>query len=196
MEITALSSRVLKSIQHWLHTAPSDARGRRFVAVIECLLNQNARDAGAASAPALDHRLVRICHDHRVGILQMPCPEIHVLGFSRTRAPGQSLRDALNDGACVDRCQRLTDDIAGRIEVYLEQGYALVAVLGGNPQSPGCAVHQGSSGLTERSGLLMRQLELELRRRGHAPVFLPVRDHDPELHRLDLAALESLLANA
>ena len=191
-----MPSGVLKSIKHWLHPVPSDTRGRRFVAVIECLLNQNARDAGAANAPALDQRLVRICHDHHVGILQMACPEIHVLGFSRQRAPGQSLRDALNEDAGVDRCQGLTQDIAGRIEAYLDQGYALVAVLGGNPQSPGCAVHQGSCGLDERSGLLMRQLERKLRQRGHAPVFLPVRDHDPELHRLDLAALESLLARA
>ena len=191
-----MPSRLLKSIKHWLHSAPSDARGRRFVAVIECLLNQNARDAGAANAPALDQRLVQICHDHNVGILQMPCPEIHALGFSRQRAPGKSLREALNDSACVDRCQLLTQDIAGRIEAYVDQGYALLAVLGGNPQSPGCAVHQGGGGLDERSGLLMRQLECELRRRGHAPLFLPVRDHDPELHRLDLATLESLLANA
>ena len=191
-----MPSRALKSIKHWLHPAPSDVRGRRFVAVIECLLNQNARDAGAANAPALDQRLVQICHDHNVGILQMPCPEIHALGFSREHATGQSIRDALNDDACVDRCQLLTQDIAGRIEAYLDQGYALLAVLGGNPQSPGCAVHQGSSGLDERSGLLMRQLERELRRRGHAPVFLPVRDHALELHRLDLAALESLLAKA
>ena len=189
-----MPSRVLKSIKHWLHPAPSDVRGRRFVAVIECLLNQNARDAGAANAPALDQRLVQICHDHNVGILQMPCPEIHVLGYSRQRAPGQSLRDALNDGVCVARCQLLTQDIAGRIEAYVDQGYALLAVLGGNPLSPGCAVHQGGGGLDERSGLLMRQLECELRRRGHTPIFLPVRDHDPELHRLDLAALESLLA--
>ena len=189
-----MPERILKSIKRWLHPAPFDARGRRFVAVIECLLNQNARDDGAANAPALDHRLVQICHDHRLGILQMPCPEIQVLGFSRKRAPGRSIRDALNDGACVDRCQRLTQDIAARIDAYLDQGYTLVAVLGGNPQSPGCAVHQGSGGLDERSGLLMRQLECELRRRGHAPRFLSVRDHDPELHRIDLAALESLLA--
>ena len=187
---------VLNSIKHWLHPMPPDRRGRRFVAVIECLLNQNARDDGAASAPALDGRLVQICHDHQVGLLQMPCPEIHVLGFCRQRAPGQRIRDALNDDACVARCQALAQDTAARIEVYLDQGYALAAVLGGNPESPGCAVHQGNDGLGERSGLLMKQLQGELRRRGHNPIFLAIRDHAPELHYLDLAALESLLARA
>ena len=186
---------VLNSIKRWLLPAPSDARGRRFVAVIECLLNQNARDDGAASAPALDCRLVQICHDHQVGILQMSCPEIHVLGFSRQRPRGQRIRDALNDGACVARCQALAQDTADRIEVYLDQGYALAAVLGGNPESPGCAVHLASGGLDERSGLLMKQIQSELRRRGHAPVFLAIRDHDPELHRLDLAAFERLFSS-
>ena len=187
---------VLNSIKRWLHPAPSDARGRRFVAVIECLLNQNARDDGAASAPALDRRLVQICHDHQVGILQMSCPEIHVLGFSRQRPRGQRIREALNDGACVARCQALAQDTAARIEAYLAQGYALAAILGGNPESPGCAVHLANDGLGERSGLLMKQLQYELRRHGYDPAFLAIRDCEPESHRFDLAAFERLLAKA
>ena len=43
---------VLSSIKRYLHPPQPDLRGRRFVAVIECLLNQNARDDGAASVPA------------------------------------------------------------------------------------------------------------------------------------------------
>jgi predicted secreted protein len=190
-----LPSRVLKSIKHWLHPVPSDARGRRFVAVIECLLNQNARDAGAANAPALDQRLVQICHDHNVGILQMPCPEIHALGFSRQRGPGQSIRDALNEKPSAERCAALAHDVGQRIEIYLNEGYQLVAVLGGNQDSPGCAVHDEGMQLSARSGLFMQQLQQELLRRGHAPRFLAVRDCDPELRWRDLLSLERLLCD-
>lgn len=188
-----MPARLLNRVKHWLRRRRPDARGRRFVAVIECILNQNARDNGAACSPAMDLRLLELCHAHGVGILQMPCPEIHSLGFARQRAPAQSIRDALNDEACIERCAALARDVAERIEVYLEQSYELVAILGGNPESPGCAVHHGSDGLCERSGLFMRQLQAEFRRRGRDPRFLAIRDHDPELHQLDLDAFERLL---
>ena len=71
---------------------PVDRRSRRFVAVIECILNQNARDLGAACCPAINIELLNLCHEHEVGVMQMPCPEIAALGFKRARAPGQSIR--------------------------------------------------------------------------------------------------------
>lgn len=190
-----MPSAILKSFKRWLKPAPADLRSKRFVAVIECILNQNARDVGAACAPAMDFQLLQLCHAHGVGIVQMPCPEIHALGFARQRAPGQRIREALNDQASIERCAELAHDIAERIEVYLNQGYELVAVLGGNPESPGCAVHAGSDGLLDRSGLLMRQLQSVFRQRGRDPLFLAIRDHDPELHRRDLASFARLLGD-
>ena len=189
-----MPAQVLRRLKRWLRPAPIDPRGKRLVAVIECILNQNARDVGAACSPAMDFRVLERCHAHAVGVLQMPCPEIHALGFARQRAPGERIRDALNNEACIERCATLAREVAERIETYLAQGYELVAILGGNPESPGCAIHQGSDGLCERSGLFMRQLQAEFRRRGHAPYFLAIRDHDPEQHRLDLDAFERLLA--
>ncbi len=184
----------LKRMKHWLRRAPSDARGKRFVAVIECILNQNARDVGAACTPAMDFRLLQLCHEHGVGIVQLPCPEIHTLGFARQRAPGQRIRDALNEDAGIEHCSTLARDVAERIEVYLEQGYELVAVLGGNPESPGCAIHEGPDSLSDHAGLFMRKLQTELRQGGLNPCFLAIRDHDPDLHRIDLEAFERLLS--
>lgn len=188
-----MPTQLLKRVKRWLHPAPADPRSKCFVAVIECILNQNARDVGAACSPAMDFRLLELCHAHGVGVLQIPCPEIHALGFARKRAPGQSIRNALNDEACTERCAALAQDVAGRIEAYLEQSYELAAILGGNPESPGCAIHQGSDGLCERSGLFMRQLQVELRQRGRDPRFLAIRDHNPALHQRDLAAFERRL---
>lgn len=191
-----MPTHILSRVKRWLHPVPTDPRSRRFVAIIECILNQNARDIGAACAPAMDSRLLQLCDIHRVGILQMPCPEIHALGFARGRKRGQSIREALNQDRGVSRCHTLTLDVADRIEAYLDQGYQLAAVLGGNPESPGCAVHQGDQGLSERSGLLMKQLQAELRRRGHDPLFLPIRDHEAALHWQDLDSFERLLVGS
>ena len=182
---------ILRSLKR---SRPSDTRSRRFVALIECALNQNARDEGAACSPAMDFDLLRCCHEHRVGTLQMPCPEIHALGFARSRPPGQKIRAALGGAAATERCAALADDVAQRIEAYLDQGYELIAVLGGNPQSPGCAVHQGSDGLREDSGLFMRLLEQRLKQGGHPVLFKAIRDHDPQAHRDDIAWLNDRLA--
>jgi len=189
-----MPTRLLKRVKRWLRPPRPDARGRRFVAVIECILNQNARDDGAACSPAMNFRLLELCHTHGVGVLQMPCPEIHALGFARQRAPGENIRAALNTETCIERCAALAHDVTERIEVYLAQGYELVAILGGNPESPGCAIHHGSDGLCECSGLFMRQLQAEFRQRGRDPRFLAIRDHAPELHQIDLESLERLLA--
>lgn len=124
----------------------------------------------------------------------MPCPEIHALGFARSRQPRQKIREALNGPVASERCAALADDVAQRIEAYLDQGYELIAVLGGNPQSPGCAVHNGPDGLREESGLLMKLLEQRLRRGGHPALFKAIRDHDPLAHRDDIAWFNELLA--
>ena len=186
--------RMLCRVKCRLRPVPSDPRGRRFVAVIECILNQNARDQGAACTPAMDFSLLQLCHKHDVGILQMPCPEIQALGFARTRAPGRSIREALNDEASVARCTALAHDVTERIEIYLSQGYEIVAVLGGNPESPGCAIHEDHDSLSDHAGLFMRELQSELRQRGRDPRFLAIRDYDPDLYRLDLEAFERLLS--
>jgi len=173
---------------------PADPRNRRFVAVIECTLNQNVRDAGAACFPAMNFKLLELCQQHGVGILQMPCPEIAALGSGRQRPPGQSLREALDSENGRFQCHILASETADRIDGYLAQGNELAAVLGGNPRSPGCAVHEAQSGLGADSGVFMKALQAELRRRGHDAPFHGIRDHDPALLREDLMWLKQRLS--
>lgn len=179
-----------------LRPGPGDRRGGRFVAIIECALNQNARDNAAACFPAMDFDLLRCCCEHRVGILQMPCPEIYALGPARSRKPGQTIREALRSVEATERCSALASDVAGRIDDFLEGGYELLAVLGGNPQSPGCAVHNAGDGLRDDSGLFMKLLEQELTRRGRSATFLAIRDHDAQAHRDDIARLDGLFSKS
>lgn len=164
----------------------SDRRGGRLVAVIECIANQNARDAGAATFASANWDLLRICREHEVGVLQMPCPEIAYLGLRRRRRPGESIRDAMDTPEGRRCCAGIAGGVADRIEEYHHEGYRVVAVLGGNFASPGCAVHRSGNGLMATSGVLMRELEAELRRRGIEIPFRGIRDHDPGLLAEDL----------
>jgi len=192
-----LSRGILRGLR-WLRGRPgrpaADRRSGRLVAVIECILNQNARDAGAATCAAVNRDVLRLCEEHDVGILQMPCPEIAFLGLRRSRGRGESIREALDTPEGRRCCARIGVEVADRIEAYVREGYRVLAVLGGNPASPGCAVHPGSGRLEPASGVLMRELEAELGRRGIAIPFRGIRDHDPRELAEDTEWLRALFS--
>jgi predicted secreted protein len=173
--------------------AVPDPRSRRFVAVIDCILNQNARDCGAATFPAMNFRLLALCHEHQVGVLQMPCPEIAALGFKRQRKPGETIREALDTDAGRRHCEQIAREVADRIAAYLAEGYVLLAILGGNPRSPGCAVPESEDGALVDSGVFMTALEAELRNRKLRARFKGIRDYDPQLLEQDLQWFSELL---
>lgn len=173
---------------------PTDGRGRRLVAVIDCVLNQNVRDAGSASSAGMTWDVVTLCHEFRVGLLQMPCPELACLGLDRARGPGQSIRQAMESDASRRVCATLGAEVADRIEAHVRAGHQVLAVLGGNLQSPGCAVHDAATGLLRSSGVLMRELQAELRRRGLEIPFRAMRDADAGLLAEDLRWLRGVLS--
>ncbi len=164
----------------------SDSRGCRFVAVIECILNQNARDAGAASSPAINLPILELCNEYNIGMLQIPCPEIRFLGFARKRQKGQSIRDALDTPEGRRCCREISIEIADRIQVYIAQGYQLLSVLAGNPESPGCAVHYNGDKLSSISGILMKELFDELNNRHIDVPFKGIRDFNSKLLSEDI----------
>jgi len=165
-----------------------------MVAVIECILNQNARDAGAATFPAISTSILDLCKKHDIGILQMPCPEIYALGFERERKPGQSIRDALDTPKGRQCCRKISVDIVDRIEIYTDHGYQILSILGGNPESPGCAVHVKDGRLLPHSGVFMKELEDELYKRSVKIPFIGMRDYDPELFAQDIQQLKSVFS--
>jgi hypothetical protein len=71
----------------------------------------------------------------------------------------------------------------------------VLAVLGGNERSPGCAVHRPEAPKDLRSGVLMQALQDELRQRGLDIPFRGMRDADPELLAEDLNWLRAVLAS-
>jgi len=196
MRLSALSSKITRA----LGCAARDQRSGRIVAVIECIVNQNARDRGAATYPAINPALVRLCLQYDVGLLQIPCPEMRCLGLRRERPAGVTLRAALDSAAGHACCQEISRELADRFQDYSANGCQVLAILGGNPESPGCAIHHqgppdGRQRLADHSGVLMRALQAELEQRALAIPFVAIRDYRPELLRDDLASLETLFQN-
>ena len=167
----------------------TDPRNGRLVFLIECLTNQNARDIGAAESPAFTQELMELLVDAEIGIVQIPCPEIACLGFERSRSSGQSIRQALETPEATGCCHSLARATAERIHCYVKQDFEVLAVLGGNEQSPGCAVHTAGNGdvqLTEKSGVFMKMLAVELTQCGLHIRFHGMRDADSALLKEDL----------
>ena len=181
--------------------APEDSRGGRILLVIECLLNQNARDQGAAVCPAMSRELVALCQEHDVGLVQIPCPEIRALGWHRRRPAGHSIRQALDTAAGRASCRELARETVGRIQQYREGGIRPLGVVGGNALSPGCAVHHGREGdtsgpLQQGSGLLMTALRRALDDNGMTIPIVPLRDADEAARSRDLERLRKMLEQA
>ena len=168
----------------------TDVAGQRIVALIECHLNQNARDPGAARYPAVNDSLLEALRRHDAGLLQIPCPEMFCLGLPRTRPPGTSIRQNLDPG----KARYLAVQVADRIEEYERNGMRVVAILGGDVSSPGCAVHLTETGLDpQRSGVFMIELHALLASRDLAIPFRGIRESDPEAFAADLAWIENTL---
>jgi hypothetical protein len=58
-----------------------DVRGMEVILVPHCALNQNARVAGAAERTAAVMELIAGLLERGIGIIQMPCPELCILGL-------------------------------------------------------------------------------------------------------------------
>ena len=167
----------------------TDPRNGRLVFLIECLMNQNARDMGAAESPACTQEVIELLLDTGIGTVQIPCPEIACLGFERLRSDGQSIRQALESSDATACCQSLALATAEKIQCYVNQRFEVLAVLGGNEQSPGCAVHtagESETQLTHKSGVFMEMLAEELTQRGLQIRFRGIRDANSKLLKEDL----------
>jgi predicted secreted protein len=122
------------------------------------------------------------------------------LGLLRKRFEGESIRDVLDTEAGRKCCRNLSINIADRIQDYLENKTRILAVLGGNPESPGCAIHFESSdkdkkSLAIQSGVFMKEFHKELCRRSIEVPFRGIRDYDSELIKTDLEWLEQVFAS-
>jgi predicted secreted protein len=169
-----------------------------MVFLIECILNQNSRDIGAASFKAMNFEVINLCMKYHVGMVQIPCPEMICLGFGRKRKPGQSILDVLDTDSGRRCCADLAGIVGGRVKEYIDSGNKVVAVLGGNPESPGCAVHYNGATrrkLSEQSGIFMQALFQELSRIQIDVPFLGIRDCRSDWFVSDLQSLELIFRN-
>jgi len=143
-----------------------DCRGMKVVLVSHCHLNQNARLEKCAERPASCRVLAEGLLQRDIGIVQMPCPELLVLGLNRGHI---AIRSGLESIPAREALRRLGEALAFQVRQYRDCGVRVLGVLGKNG-SPACGVEQTSRsdgrGPIDGEGVFIQVLKAELRRNG------------------------------
>lgn len=109
-------------------------RSRKVIFLAHCILNQNARITVCANFPAMFETLVDWLKANNIGIIQMPCPELRVLGLGRL-----TVRDGLETPEGHAHLHSMIDDLIYTIKEYQFQEFQVIGILGKNG-SPACGV--------------------------------------------------------
>ena len=148
-------------------------RSGKVVLAAHCILNQNARITTAADFPAMFEPLVDWLKAHKIGIIQMPCPELRVLGLGRV-----TVREGLETAEGHKHLHELISDLIYEIREYQFQGFDVVGILG-KQGSPSCGVTQTwlDGRQQEGVGVFIRLFRERLAQEGLGVGILGVADH-------------------
>ncbi|HLA41656.1 MAG TPA: hypothetical protein VJ417_16755 [Candidatus Glassbacteria bacterium] len=143
-----------------------DRRSRWVVFLAHCLANMNARMHLCANVfPACVKPVIQLCLEREVGIVQMPCPELMVVGLGRDRDEPEVeyLRQALEQPIAVERIRKLAEQVVFQMQEYRFQGFRMIAVVGSDG-SPSCGVDQTAwpdpaRRFAEGQGVFVRELK-------------------------------------
>ena len=125
-----------------------DRRNGLVVFVPHCALNQNSRVDGTAERRAAVHELIQGLLDRGIGIVQLPCPELLLIGLDRADSP---IREILLEAQPQSRLCDMACEVANQIQQYRSCGIKVLGILGKNG-SPTCGVEQTYENGQIRSG--------------------------------------------
>lgn len=160
-----------------------DQRSKKVILVLHCLLNQNARIDGCGYFPGAMGEAAEAVVASGIGVVQMPCPELHCLGLDRSGRlrDGRDIgiREALLEGKGAAACDRLVELVMRDVDEYLQHGFQIVGVIG-NDGSPACGVNTAHrlEGEAPGPGAFMMKLREALTARGLDLRFVALRDHE------------------
>lgn len=126
-------------------------RGRRIVLLAHCVLNGNAKVEGICGYRAAMTEVVSRLMASGIGMIQLPCPEMQVLGCARWG----HVKEQLDTPHFRETSRALLTPVVMQLQDYKRNGYDLVAVVGVDG-SPSCGVTRTCSGPGWRGDFLDR----------------------------------------
>lgn len=145
-----------------------DCRSKRVIFLTHCHLNQNARLQKCAESPAATRVLAEGLLAREIGIVQMPCPELMLMGLDRGHI---AIRSGLETFPAREALRKLALEIVFQVQQYQSCGVQVLGILG-KDGSPSCGVVKTSrsdgKGPVDGAGVFVQVLREELQRVGCA----------------------------
>lgn len=154
----------------------NDKRSKKVVFVSHCILNQNSISDGTADFLGTYEEVVKKLIEAKVGIIQMPCPELMCLGLDRGDSKGVErpvvventrIRKELLTSSSKAKIEILIESTVMQIEEYSKNGFEIMGVIGIN-RSPSCGVNTTSENNKEviGEGVFIKELKNKMDDKG------------------------------
>lgn len=116
-------------------------RGKKIVLLSHCMLNCNAKVEGLSTYRAMKFRILEKLYSMDIGVIQLPCPEMHIYGIKRW---GHT-KEQFDNLHYRNEARKLLEPIGNQVKNYIENGYRVIGVIGVDG-SPSCGVSLTCSG--------------------------------------------------
>ena len=149
----------------------TDGRSKKVIFLAHCLLNQNSISDGTADFPCANNNLIIELIKNEIGIVQMPCPELHCLGLDRKNIYGGEInvlientriRKEMNNSEAKKILKILVENVISQIKEYHKNEFDIIGIIGSN-RSPSCGVETTSENNLELKGEGVFIIELKKR---------------------------------
>lgn len=167
-----------------------DSRSKRIVLISHCILNQNSISDGTADYPATIKEIIKLLVESKVGIVQMPCPELICLGLDRGNILGAQkpavmentrIRSALSKPRSTKKINSMVDQLIFQINEYQKNGFKILGIIG-TDRSPSCGVFTTSIDNQEVAGkgVFIEKLGKELRKNASSIPMIGIKGSETE----------------
>lgn len=167
-----------------------DRRSKKVIIIAHCLLNQSAISDGTADYASQFTELIDLLIKNRIGIIQLPCPELTCLGLDRKDKQGSKrsllmentrIRDLMCEKENVEQLQDKAEEVATQIQEYKSYGFKVLGVIGVN-RSPSCGIETTTKDNKEVKGrgVFMELISEACCRGGHSIEMIGVKTSEEE----------------
>ncbi|MDX9917618.1 MAG: hypothetical protein RBT15_06315 [Gudongella sp.] len=116
-------------------------RSKKIILVSHCILNANSKVEGLSQYQGIIKELVDLIDEKKLGVMQLPCPEMIVYGIKRWG----HVKEQFDTLFYRENCREMLKPIVWQLKSYIDTGYEIVGVIGIDG-SPSCGVNFTCSG--------------------------------------------------